>query len=146
MRFWDSSAVIPLCVSERSSDAARVLAEEDGHLVVWWGTPIECLSALSRLRRDGVFTERDEDTVAGTLSLLAEAWTEVAPVEQVRRAAARLLRLHPLRAADALQLGAALTWTGHLPSGHGFVCFDQRLRDAARKEGFAVLPADPPGP
>jgi hypothetical protein len=141
MRFWDSSAVIPLCLEERRSVAARALAEEDGHLVVWWGTPVECASAFSRLERDGSFTEREADTVAGTLSLLSEAWTEVAPVEQVRRAAAHLLRLHPLRAADAFQLAAALTWAGHLPAGHGFVCFDQRLRDAARKEGFRVLPA-----
>jgi len=145
MRFWDSSAIIPLCVAERRSGAVRVLAEEDGHLVVWWGTPVECASAFSRLRRDGIVTDREEDLIGGTLSLLGEAWTEVAPVEQVRRAAGRLLRLHPLRAADALQLGAALTWAGQLPQGHGFVCFDQRLREAAHKEGFGVLPEELPG-
>ena len=40
---------------------------------------------------------------------------EVLPAEAVREQAARLLRLHPLRAADALQLAAALVWADSPP-------------------------------
>jgi uncharacterized protein len=144
MRFWDSSAIIPLCVAERHTDTARALAEADGHLVVWWGTPVECQSAFSRLSRDGIVTERERGILSETLRQLGDAWTEVAPLEQVRHVAERLLRMHPLRAADALQLAAALTWAGQTPRGQFFVCFDQRLREAARREGFAVEPDDEP--
>jgi hypothetical protein len=53
---------------------------------------------------------------------------------------ADVLAAHPLRAADALQLAAALVWTGEAAAGEAFVCLDERLRDAARREGFEVLP------
>jgi hypothetical protein len=49
----------------------------------------------------------------------------------------RLLRVHPLRAAGALQLAAALEWAGAPPDGE-LVTFDERLREAAVREGFAA--------
>jgi hypothetical protein len=79
-------------------------------------------AALQRLE---TFVE-DTDTVAAT--------------EGVRRRAARLLAIHPLRAGDALQLAAALVWCEETPDGEAFVCLDERLRAAAAKEGFDVLP------
>lgn len=68
------------------------------------------------------------------------SWTEVEPSEAVREQAARVLRLHPLRAADSLQLAAAMVWCQGDPSHGEFVCLDHRLRDAARREGFVILP------
>jgi len=54
--------------------------------------------------------------------------------------AKRCLMVHPLRAADALQLGAALVACGDDPHGFEFVCVDERLNEAARREGFTVRP------
>jgi predicted nucleic acid-binding protein len=65
---------------------------------------------------------------------------EVSPAEELRDRAMRLLDLHPLSAADALQLAAALDWCGERTAGAGFVCLDQRLRAAATLEGFDVYP------
>ena len=65
----------------------------------------------------------------------------VSPSDELRRRAARLLAVHPLRAADALQLAAALLWCEEQPHAEGFVSLDAKLRDAAHKEGFSVLPA-----
>ena len=50
------------------------------------------------------------------------------------------LLLHPLRAADAMQLAAAIVWANGQATGHEFVCLDHRLREAAQREGFTVLP------
>ena len=47
-------------------------------------------------------------------------------------------RSSALRAADALQLAAALVWAKQLPRKRLFVCFDGRLAEAAGKEGFTV--------
>ena len=55
MRFWDSSALVPLCVDEPATDAALALLAEDPEVAVWWATPVECASALARLERDGAF-------------------------------------------------------------------------------------------
>jgi hypothetical protein len=44
------------------------------------------------------------------------------------------------RAADTLQLAASLVWCRERPVGRSFVCLDARLREAAVREGFSVLP------
>ena len=142
MRFWDSSAIIPLCLKEKTSGLMKRLMKDDEDTVVWWTTRIECLSALSRRQREGVLRSGDETKAKFVLSALAATWSEVQPTETVRLRAERLLSIHPLRAADALQLASALIWAQETPRGLGFVCLDQNLRAGAFKEGFSVLPSD----
>ena len=140
MKFWDASAVIPLCVRESPSPLVRKMVQEDVAVAVWWTTPVECFSAFARRRRDNILTRAQEDQARQTVVRLAAEWTEVQPSHQVREAAGRVLLLHPLRAADALQLGAALVWADGRGTGHEFVCLDPRLREAAQREGFLLLP------
>jgi hypothetical protein len=140
MKFWDSSAIIPLCVDEVPTTRIKRLADEDSALVVWWATPIECYAALARHRREGMFTATDEGQAQRVLSLLCDRWTEIEPSREIREVAMRVLRLHSLRAADSLQLAAALIWAHGHASRHVFVSLDQRLREAASLEGFSVLP------
>ena len=140
MKFWDASAIIPLCIEEPRTRAVQDVAKKDGSFVVWWGSIVECYSAFSRLRRDGTITRDEDAQVRAVLSSLSEAWTEIEPSDDIRDLTQRLLRNHPLRAADALQLAAAIIWTDKTPKGHHFVCLDTRLRDAASSEGFTVLP------
>lgn len=141
MRFWDASALVPLIVRERISPVVMSLAATEPIFAVWWSAEVECATALARLEREG----EAQRTVAGwfaDLANLARRWLVVGPGPEVRAAAVRLLRVHPLRSADALQLAAALVFTEHVPSGDEFVACDSRLRHAAAKEGFVVLPAE----
>jgi len=140
MRFWDSSAIIPLCLKEQMSDTVKRLIKNDEDVVVWWATRIECFSALSRRRREGALSADAEVKAKAILSALSAEWSEVEPSEVVRRRAERLLPIHPLRSADAFQLAAALIWAQENPQGHEIVCLDQSLREAAHKEGFIVIP------
>ena len=140
MKFWDTSAVVPLCVQEPAAPIVREILVEDASMVVWWGTRTECASALMRRTREGGTTRADERAARQRLRSLASAWTEMQPNDALRDMAERLLAVHPLRAADALQLAAALSWCGQAPTGQAFVTFDQRLRDASFREGFTVLP------
>jgi predicted nucleic acid-binding protein len=142
MRYWDASGIVPLLVRQtRTQDMERIL-REDPAMVTWWGTPVECLSALMRLVREGRLAAEDVRTAERRLHELRNGWDEVLPGEACRRTAERMLRVHALRAADALQLAAALIASDHDPSRLDVVCLDQRLSDAAGKEGFApaVLP------
>ena len=82
----------------------------------------------------------DEAKARTVLSAIGTAWSEVQPTETVRLRAERILSIHPLRAADALQLAAALIWAQETPRGLEFVCLDQNLREAALKEGFSIQP------
>ena len=142
MSFWDSSALIPLVVDEPASPTARRLLRGHGTPVVWWGSLIECCSALERRRRAGLLKGAWKRQAEQSLIQLAAAWAEIQPTGSVRERARRLLSSRDLSAGDALQLAAALVWAEERPSGRAFVCLDERLRDAARKDGFLVLPED----
>jgi predicted nucleic acid-binding protein len=136
MKFWDSSAVVPLLVEE-STGALVDRVREDRELAVWWGTPVECASAIARLEREGAPRARVAEAFA-RLDELAAAWMEVEPHRDVRDVARRLLRVHPLRADDALQLAAAYLAAERRPSTLEIVTLDERVRLAAAKEGFIV--------
>ncbi len=140
MRFWDSSAIVPLCFRESASDEMRRIVDTDEDMVVWWGSRIECLSAMARRRREGLLSAERERKARAILSAMAEVWSEVQPTEIVRERAERLLMVHPLRAADGLQLASALVWSEEAPKGLDVVCLDEKLREAAFREGFTVLP------
>jgi predicted nucleic acid-binding protein len=109
-------------------------------MLVWWGTEIECASALARHEREKSMDAEEIMAAVDNLEVLLAAWDEVPPSDQIRRTARRLLRVHPLRAADALQLAAAIAGAESQPPTLEFVTLDQRLADAARREGFPVRP------
>jgi uncharacterized protein len=138
VRFWDSSALVTLVLEQPRTAQARQLHTQDPELVVWWASSIECASAIARLHRDGQLTAADEAQARGLLTTLRASWFEVQPGDAVLEQALRVLRLHPLRAADAMQLAAALEWSGSPPNGQ-FVSFDQRLSAAAQREGFVTV-------
>jgi predicted nucleic acid-binding protein len=138
LRFWDASALVPLCLAQPRSEVMRSLLQEDPDIVVWWGSVVECWSAFARAVREGRISLQVELQARAELEALREAWDEIQPVEDVRDVAGRLLRIHALRAADALQLAAAIVWAGGRQTG--FVCLDDRLREVARLEGFIVYP------
>jgi uncharacterized protein len=140
MRFWDSSAIVPLLVTEPASEQLGNVLRADEDVIVWWGTRIECLSAIARRGREDAISMDTLLNARNVLAALASGWSEVLPIEAVRQRAERLLSVHSLRAADALQLAAALTWAEESPHGLDVVCLDRNLRESALREGFAVLP------
>ncbi|MDZ4257862.1 MAG: type II toxin-antitoxin system VapC family toxin [Gemmatimonadales bacterium] len=142
MRFWDSSALMPLLVPEPTTADLMALMRSDPAAAVWWATPIECASAIARLARDERLSRDDTAMATGLLEAAQPGWSVIPPTDRVRQQAMRLLRLHPLRAADALQLAAALVLAEHDPRTLPFVTLDDRLALAAEREGFAVMGAD----
>jgi predicted nucleic acid-binding protein len=139
MKFWDASAVVPLLVREAATDPVSTLAVADPIMLVWWGTPVECVSAIARLERDAAIDAGAASEALDRLRRLADGWHEVEAGEGVREAAIRFLRVHVLRAADALQLAAAFVAAERRPPQLELVTLDDRLAAAARKEGFVVL-------
>ncbi|HPB10293.1 MAG TPA: type II toxin-antitoxin system VapC family toxin [Kiritimatiellia bacterium] len=136
MRYWDASGIVPLLVEQSQSREMEKLIEQDPDIVTWWGTSIECFSALMRLVREGRLNSSGAQAAERRLRELRKGWNEVLPTEACRRAAERMLRVHPLRTADAQQLAAALIASDNEPSMLEVVCLDQRLTEALRKEGF----------
>lgn len=139
MRFWDSSALLPLLVEQEASNRARGWLQSDPAVMVWWSARVECASAVERLAREGLLAAIQRKKALELLERMASEWDEMEAVTGIRETALRFLRVHPLRTADALQLAAAFTAAEQNPPSLEFVCLDQRLIEAAEKEGFQVL-------
>ena len=138
MRYWDASALVPLCIEEATTRSARTMARR-GTVVTWCLSGIEIASAIERQAREGALEPDGRRAALASLAELARAWTEITGVEAVRSRALRLLATQSLRAADALQLAAALVAVADQAPGHQFVCCDRRLYDAAQREGFEAI-------
>jgi uncharacterized protein len=139
MKFWDASAIVPLLLTEAATASLQRLAAGDKEMLVWWATEVECASAIARLERDGALREEDAADAFDMLRRLAAGWHEVDASDTVREAAVRFLRVHSLRAADALQLAAAYIAAERRPPSLELITLDERLSGAARKEGFVVI-------
>src|SRR5438093_2656931 len=132
--FWDTRAIVPLCCFQPQTAAARKAARLYARQVTWWATPVEVVSSFNRLRREQTLTQEGKQQALNRLAYLRSRWAEVEPISEVRDAAERLLNVHKLRAADALQLSAALIWCSHRPRGRHFIGADGDLANAAEAE------------
>jgi uncharacterized protein len=140
MKFWDSSAIVPLIVAEENSDYCVGVLSADPEMLIWCLSRVEVISALCRRVRENGLSDDEFRRAKEQLNRVLDSAFEVSAVEKVRSRALRLLEVHPLRAADACQLAAVLVGTREDPERLAIVCFDQRLETAAIKEGFIVNP------
>ena len=138
MRFWDSSAIVPLLTGQPATNRMQALAAEESGMLVWWATAVECASAITRVTREGLLDDAAAATAFERLRVIADGWSEIEPSGPIRQTAIRLLRVHPLKAGDALQLAAAVVAAGDYPAALEIVTLDTQLSRAAHKEGFAL--------
>lgn len=136
--FWDTSALVSLCVLQKATPAVRRLAREH-EVVVWWGTPVEMHSAFERLLRMRQVSATGHSVALRQLDKLRKNWREIQPSANLRSEAEVLLAQFPLRAADALQLAAAVAWSAGFPKGRVFIAWDGQLYEAARQLGFQAI-------
>ena len=136
--FWDASGIVPLCVHESSSRRAQSKLRQFMP-VVWWASTVEVHSAIARLHRLGRLKDVEKKGALSRLNVLSLGWREILPSDSLRELAARLLDNYELRAADSMQLAAALIWCQQRPARRPFICADQRLLKAAAAAGFSVL-------
>lgn len=133
--FWDSSSLVPLCVTQPSTPVVEELSRQY-RMIVWWGSPVELQGAFSRLVRMGLLTSSGRAQAQIVLENLRRSWREVDPDDPLRECAESFVGRFSLTAADALQLAAAWAWcTGH-PRNRPFISGDSHLLDAARLLGF----------
>lgn len=133
--FWDSSALVPLCV--RQSVTARAIALYQTYdAVVWWATPVEIASALARLLRMKQLNSGDWSKASKLAKKLSDSWSMIQPSDALRAMSIQLVDRYDLRAADSFQLAAALEWCEYAPQNLVFLTADQGLRDAALLAGF----------
>ena len=133
--FWDSSALVPLCITQPASSRVAPYWKRFNP-IVWWGTAIEIESALARLLRMNQISATEHAKATRMFKALEEDWTVVQPGEPLSFTARQAVRNYDLTAADALQLAASLAWCEGSPQGRLFMTCDVRLRNAALLAGF----------
>ena len=136
MRYWDASALVPLLVAERDTELVRSWLSDDDRIVTWVWTRTEIVGAVERRTREGSLSRSQRREVLQRLDAFAQSWDEVADVLAVRSRANALLARHPLRAADAGHLGAAVLVQEQIAGVLDFVCLDRRLSSAAELESL----------
>ena len=141
MKFWDASALVPLVTKDVDSAGLEKLYGDGSGIWVWWVTPVEIASAIARRERSSEISAQAATQAYTTLARMGATWHEILPGEPLRESAKRLLRLHPLRAADGLQLASALALAESEPELLEFICCDTRLAQAAARQGLTVVSA-----
>jgi predicted nucleic acid-binding protein len=136
--FWDDGALTPIFANQGTSASVQLLALRFS-VVAWWGTTVEVQSALERLHRSAQITSGERSDALALVVQHSDRWIEIEPSSPLRTQAKSLLAKHPLRAADSLQLAAALIWCQSTTDGRTFPCSDAKLCDAASAEGFTVI-------
>ena len=140
MRFWDSSAIIPLLVLEDKTEYCISAFQTDKEIMVWTMSKVEVFSALCRSFRENTLTEGTFELAKKRMTDLFDIAFEIVSISKVKERALRLLQVHTLKAADALQLASVLVATQEVTSKLPIMCFDEKLKQAAKLEGFAINP------
>jgi predicted nucleic acid-binding protein len=136
--FWDSSALVPICLRQQSSASVQQLSDQYD-VVAWWATPVEARSAFARELRAGTLSRLEYQQALRRFDVIGHGWHEIQPAEQLRQIAESMLERYQLRGADALQLAAAYVWSDGRPFERHFIACDKRLLEAAREAGFRVI-------
>ena len=139
MRFWDSSALVTLFVKEAATPEVEGWRAADPGITTWMMTRVEVLAAIARKKRERPAMVTLWNRAIREVNEVASRWIEIWDVDATRRHAERIVMDHPLRTADALQLGAAIVAADGEPQSLELVTLDRRLAEAAQREGFPVL-------
>lgn len=137
--FFDTSALVPLCIFQPASQTARRAYRRFATCVVAWSTLIEANGAIYRAERTAGLIQRDRQIALQRIRQLQQRWVEILPTDRVRDIALDVIENHDLRAADAIQLASALEWCSGKPRNRHFVCLDRQLAMTARTVGFSVI-------
>lgn len=139
MRFWDSSALVPIFIKEPATAEVEEWRAADPGITTWMMTRVEVVAAIARRKRERPDMVALWNRAVSDVNEVALRWIEIYDAAAARIHAERIVMDHPLRTADALHLGAALVAADGDPQSLELVTLDRRLAEAARREGFPVL-------
>ena len=138
MAFWDSSAIVPLCVNQKNSQLARNLWRQFDENFVCRECVIEVSSAFARLEREGKITESGRLKLESRLKFVEKEWIEIESTFRIVEIGRTFPALYGLKAMDSLQLATALVWCKEFPKNKNFVAADGKLLQAAEAAGSTI--------
>ena len=134
MLFLDASALVKRYVEEDGSDSV-IEAMAGQSVAISRLSATEVVSAICRRCREGDMRVEQRETALRSIDSERPDFHVVELTEEVTTRAAALLRRHPLRASDSLQLAACLLLADELGKPTSLLAFDEQLVSAAQAEG-----------
>jgi uncharacterized protein len=100
----------------------------------------ETVASFFRKKRESALEEDIIQQVVDAFLLDWKSFFRVEVTDELNEIVLRIVKSYPLRGFDAIHLAAAVLIRRSLTDDFLFSCFDQRLAQAAREEGFATFP------
>ncbi|MGB7209037.1 MAG: type II toxin-antitoxin system VapC family toxin [Pyrinomonadaceae bacterium] len=138
MSFWDSSAIVPLCLYEANSQNARRLWRRPVSKYIAWFTPVEVMSAFARSERTGEITDQRRLVAEKLLQIIESRFELIHSEPRIVALARTFPSIYGLRSLDSLQLAAALVWCKEFPKDKDFISADAKLLESAKSVGFTI--------
>jgi predicted nucleic acid-binding protein len=138
--YLDTSALVKRYFLEQQSDGLLSRWVQAEIVVSSSVAYAETVASFFRKRREAALEEEVIQQVLEAFLLDWKSFLRVEVTDELNEIVLRLVKSYPLRGFDAIHLASAVLTRGSLPEDFLFSCFDQRLSQAAREEGFATFP------
>ncbi len=139
--YLDTSALVKKYFTESGSADVISLWRNASAIITSSVVYAETVAAFHRKKRETGLDGNVFNPIVSSFRADYQTLTLVEVSRQVNNIVDRTVSLYPLRGFDAIHLASAIIIQTNLSERLLFVCFDQRLLDAARAEGLDTFPS-----
>ncbi len=138
--YLDTSALVKRYYRELGTKIVQELIINSSIIVVSKIAYAEIISALMRKRREGMLSMDDYQRVlAGFKNDWSNFYVVIELTDDIINRTEGLIENYPLRGFDAIHLASALVFQDELNMDLTFICSDNRLLEAARRENLQIV-------
>ncbi len=138
--YLDTSALVKLYIQEDGSDIVNNHKDRATIVSTSRIAYAEALSAFVRCRDEKVLLKKDYDKCITSFKSDWEMYFVIEVSEKIVEIAGNLIESHSIRGFDSIHLASAMVLRKEINQSIDFMCWDNRLLEVAKKEGFKTWP------
>jgi predicted nucleic acid-binding protein len=137
--YLDTSALVKLYIDEAESTAVKQRVEVARIVSTSRVAYVEARAGIARKFREAELSKTEYKHMIEDLEEDWQSYFIVEVSESITKLAGQLVHRNPLRGFDAIHLASALFLKNRTHLELSFACVDERLKDAARREGLTII-------
>ncbi len=138
--YLDTSALVKKYFQEEKSSDVLDLWQKASEIITSSVSYAESMATFYRKRREKELTDPDFEHLLDNFRKDFMSMIRVNVTEDLNRWIDSIMKRHPLRGFDAVHLASAVMIQERVADPILFACFDQRLVEAAKREGLSTFP------